>query len=1112
MQKNTNSNGPVNIENLFSSFFTGLSSIVDNNESSEIYTIDEYIEKEVNLGIQLTPLQIAIPKVFYGVPLSDEELSIMEYWKTQDRVVWDFETRNHQILALEAGRRSGKCTSLDSLVISGSGLLYLHEMLGLENLQLHRKPNPNSMSIIDSSLTNTYEGLQAIGEIKELQRLSDSNTFLIDQSISVEGASQTAKAQGFFVKGVTKTKKLKTHCGYNLNGTPEHRIKILNSDGEIVWRHLQDLEPGDRACIHRSTFLFPQEQLYVKHQTESIVFEQSLHCKDDVDYPETLNSDWAYLLGLLVSNGSWTKDDVIECTYHEQDENIYVKAFSVFPGAKVVSDSRSRYGKRIRSHRKTLRKFLDFLGFNLDAKTNNKRTPWSIRQSPKDVQSAYLSGLFDGDGCVEKNGKTISFSTASEQLNIETQLLLLNFGIICHCKTKHVKGKPYYLLSLRGQRSVRRFIDEIGFRLERKQNLVIENLNKVKRDGGDTEKIPNQINWLKRLRDCLPTNTGKQPGSRKGRWGDNLSTAVLERPKLQNLREEFRSIVGNSIKSNSGEEFSAYRLQPLVDFAREHCQSDLEAVRHFEYLLECDYFYDQIESVEDSKAYCVDLSVPGHEQYVSQGFTNHNTLLAALIGSYEFYKLCRLPNPQEFFQIAYSTPISILVLATSAKQGKQTIFGNILGIIQNSPFFKRLEESNKLFIGREEIRFDEKRIGIFAGNSKSSSQVGGTLKAFIMDEFARFHDVENSDGEETQAMELWSNLGISGSPFKDQSVRVAISSAWEEGDPIQQLQKDVKDDPNAVSFNFCSWHMNPIGAARDNPVVESEYRRNPIAAALEFEGIRPQVASSFFNSVEVEHCFRGSSVMQFAPMVITGSSGKKMTGLEVHSIEKCQHLSILSLDPAVKLDGYAGALGRNVFDEQGRRIVVVDDFILWEPEHYRPVCFQNVQDVILQIHKHRPLAEVVTDHHGSSEETIQRLEEHGISCRIKVFSNRNQLEMYDLTRKLMHEERLIFPKLSRFKATALRELIRVMLVKGQKIDHPSHAGESKDIADAVVSLVDALTKRLNMDKVISASSIICKTRLNHSSDFPRMEPPTFRKDGNRPSARAEFQKTSDFHF
>ena len=1017
-------------------FFTDLAQELDykfaaDNTASNIV---EFLENEVDverwLGKdgKLTDRQMTLLKIYDGLPLNDQETALVQAWKALDRTTYDFEIgpMPRQALVLECGRSGGKCAGYNSLLTSQShGIIYLYEILN------------NAMGISRDSYINTQEGLIKLATDNDLI----GKALPIKHTVAIEGAGRTAESSHVFIKGVEQTRKITTQCGYTLEATPEHRIKVINSEGNIVWKYFAGLEAGDFACIHRSTQLFPSEFLSLDS-----------YAPDPNDYVKScrrintsgllLNEDFGYLLGLLTANGSWTVPTALQLTFHRQDTETYWETLNKIGNLLGLSDlvslknERSLNGCHVTLNSKILRKLFDNLGFTVESRVNNKKTPWSIRQSPKSVQASYLSGLFDGDGCVEKGGRSVTFSSASKTLAVETQLLLLNFGIVCNVREKIIKERPYYMLNLRGLRSLKMFASEIGFNLSRKQQPLEEYINNHAREKDETERIPHQINWLKRLRDTLPENKGQQPGSRKAL----TSYAGQELKTLRNYRAEYRAIVGNCIKENSGEHLSSYRLTKLVAFAEQFC-NDQEAIDHFKYIQDCDYFYDPVISVEDSEAFCVDLSVPGHEQYVAQGMTNHNTFLGAIVLGYEWYKLCMLNNPQAFFGVSANTLISIYCLAPAASQVKKTIFGQARAFLNYIPKVKRLIDAKDIIVGEEEIKFPEKLLYIYAGNSKGASQVGSRVILLIMDEVARF---ENKDGD-SNALELWSNIGVSGITFGKYARRVAISSAWCKGDAIERLWIASKSDINWIGFRFRTWDLNPA-MGRDNPLILSEYNLNPTSARVEFEGDRSANTFSFFNELEVQQAFTGTTkaLIEKAPNLEDG-----LVRLRLHEVEGTNCLTYMHLDPAFTGDAYGMAFGHGE-TIGGLKTVVIDGLAAWEPDAGNVVSIMNVYDIIYRIHNKRPIYKVTTDH-AQQHETIQRLRMAGISAASRFWSNRVQVEIYDFTRKLLHEGRLILPKNSPWTQLLKLEMMGIVYDKEKgKIDHSPDS--SKDLLDCVCSI------------------------------------------------------------
>lgn len=1012
--------------------------------SSNVKNIVEFINTEIDKeawGIELSINQWAVIKAFHQLPLTEEEQSFLESLKHSEfsRTTWEsYQEISYQYLVLEVGRRGSKCLCIDSIILTDVGYRYLYEILG------YSMPN-NTSNILTAKGSFSLEAVQ-----KDLKLGSSTS---INEVVAIEGQNATANASTFYVKGLSKTKIVKTDCAFNIEATPEHRIKVLDQNGNIVWRYFSDIKKDEYACLHRSTNLFPTKYVDCSAYIPMETHYANGHKTPKHAYPLEITPNVAELLGLLVADGSWTKTNVIELTLHEQDLPYYKQVLAdnfLIDDVQQSFDRRSNHGYRLTIYSTILRTFFDRLGFSTVSTPKTKAIPWVIRQSPKDAQIKFLSALFAADGCCGKGGRDVSLSTASLILAQEVQLMLLNFGIVSKIDTRLINNVEYYIVILRGQRSLKLFAKDITFALTRKQELLTTYLAKSSKDGGDTERIPNQTKWLQRIRESLPTNLGKQPGSRLGRWGNKLSQEVLEKKPLRNLRAEFRAIAGNAIKEGSTENLSSYRLQAIIDFAKEF-SNDLEAIQHFEYLKECDYFYDQIESVEDSEAFCVDLTVPGSEQYVAQGFTNHNSSSCAVLVVYEFYRLCHIPNPQKYYGIGSNTPITILILATSADQAKGTIFAQICGMMRFVKYFQPFINKKLIVIGVEEISYKNKLLEIRSGNSKSSSQVGYSIILLVMDEMNRIEGTIEGDEAILASLSMWDNLGASGISFGKDAKRIALSSAWFEGDATEQLYKLAEVNPIYLGFRLCTWQLNPK-FNRDNPIIASAYISNPKLAALDHEGIRSGLTSSFFDSTEVVNCFKGSS-----SIYVNTRSDKETNFLEIESVEKFYGTSYGYLDPAVKTDSYAFAYGHKELIDN-KNFVFIDGILVWKPYNKNKVSIVHVQECIKEVHKYRNITELGTDHHNSAE-TAERLTAEGIPVQEYPASNKIQIAQYSCARELMHEGRLILPKSGRWRNLAQDELCKVVMIKNTKIDHLP--GFSKDVSDVICGTTWLLLNKPN---------------------------------------------------
>lgn len=452
-------------------------------------------------------------------------------------------------------------------------------------------------------------------------------------------------------------------------------------------------------------------------------------------------------------------------------------------------------------------------------------------------------------------------------------------------------------------------------------------------------------------------------------------------------------------------------------------------------------------SAEERTTYDFDFGPTRRSNLVLEcGRRGGKSLLGSLIINYEFELLCRMPSPQRHYGIASSTLISIICVAPSAEQVVKTIYGQARAMMYNCPFLKRLIDAKKIEVQEKQIKYEEKLLYIYSGNSKSETQVGGSPILIVLDEGALFED---KDGQ-SNALTLWDNLGAGGLVFGADAKRCIISSAWKPGDALITLYSAAKESQVWLAFRLKSWQLNPKFASRDNPVIDSMYISNRKMAELLYEGLRSSGVDNFFEPDAVKASFDHMSTLYAVEEPITDD---KLIRLHIKQLEPFEGQTIMHLDPAVVHDAYALAFGHSYMDA-GELHVVIDGIMAWKPKEGCHVSIINVQKCIHEIHTIRPLYRVTSDPKESSE-TLQRLKMSGISTALINFSNPKQLAMYDVVRKLANEGRLHLPKNSPWTSMLKDELLSLELkqtkVTGQaKIDHP--VSSSKDIADCVAAV------------------------------------------------------------
>jgi hypothetical protein len=331
--------------------------------------------------------------------------------------------------------------------------------------------------------------------------------------------------------------------------------------------------------------------------------------KKEIEIPDFLDERWGLLLGILVGDGIWAKDDSIQVTGGCEEFKTYVESLfdGMFGGHQTTRKTRipstcPEFPWTVTFHSVSLRKFLHKVGYDFSA-PHEKHIPWAIFESPKSVVSCFLSGLFETDGGTEYRGGTVSFSTASEKLATQVQILLLNFGVTANRYRKWNKKYRRYCFVVRiiGLESRIRFFEKIGFLTKRKNDLLNFGLS----SGRDISNIvPHQYDRIRCVIDSVPSSSKKKKGTDRRSQLIRICASSSD-PKLR----------GNITYS---------ALNRFLEKGREF-GADSGALDELESISRTNYFWDPVTEVEDGVHDVYDLCVPDGESFVANGMTNHNS-------------------------------------------------------------------------------------------------------------------------------------------------------------------------------------------------------------------------------------------------------------------------------------------------------------------------------------------------------------------------------------------------------------------------------------------------------------------------------------------------------
>jgi len=386
--------------------------------------------------------------------------------------------------------------------------------------------------------------------------------------------SEGRLASHWYDLGKQNTIKVRLAQGFTLEGTPEHPVVVMTTDGHLRFRNLDQVQHGDSLAIQFGREMFGDLKV--------------------------VNKETAYLMGLLTGDGNLSHASRIGLT--NVDDEI-IKFFKGFIEKHYSQSAITVRGQSFLISSWDFKKYLYKMGMSY-LLSFDKTIPPTILQAPREVQISFLRGLFDTDACVEKKKAAFEYTTVSKEMAHQVHMILLNLGIVAGL---NVKGKPengyyrnVYRLSITGSAFVD-FSKTVGFRLTRKQVLLEGHSQKMLRVNTNIDVIPGIAALIEES------------------WRE-ISRLKLSNEKLSKVIDKVRR--RGRVSRQTLSEYVSYANSLGVK------------IPHLEYLrnlLEAKLFFSPVIEKSHSQARVYDFTVPETHSFLGNGFVNHNTLLSRAV-------------------------------------------------------------------------------------------------------------------------------------------------------------------------------------------------------------------------------------------------------------------------------------------------------------------------------------------------------------------------------------------------------------------------------------------------------------------------------------------------
>lgn len=501
-----------------------------------------------------------------------------------------------KIHAIPTSPDAGRGEAVSLLIIDEAGWI-----ADFEDLWIGLQPTLSCLT--EDTFIFTDDGIKKIKDLMPHDNVEGSIENL-PKPITIYGKDGYEQATKYFVSKPAPVLRFTTKKGYFVEVTEKHPLwKLTNNAGTM--EVASKLRVGDFLRIDHSQQSFKKES-------------------------EITNCDVAYALGGYIAEGNCIRvrvKDGIRFADGIQIRNDDAEFQNVFLNQQLFCNKSFRQKKdesnRLLLYSKEATLSLEKLGVDISAHAHQKTTPQSIWSSSSEMQSHYLGGLFDGDGSV--SNKEAILSSTSKRLIEETQILLLNKGIISRIQFvdpekvlererksgrllpqgKPIQSvKPAWNLTI-PRSQMKKFQQEVLLRIQRKKLSIEDTISNLSQENDKLVSIPSS--FIASKVDELRGRLGKSREWFRRKHSlrfDKVVAPANKKPRTITMSwlERFRNV--------------------LVELNFPFTEGDN---RFFENLLG-NFFFDEIvkiEKLEDVKTY--DFTLPKTHTFSQNGILGSNT-------------------------------------------------------------------------------------------------------------------------------------------------------------------------------------------------------------------------------------------------------------------------------------------------------------------------------------------------------------------------------------------------------------------------------------------------------------------------------------------------------
>ncbi|MBI2237053.1 MAG: hypothetical protein HYU54_00795, partial [Actinobacteria bacterium] len=297
-----------------------------------------------------------------------------------------------------------------------------------------------------------------------------------DLGVRVSTDQGPREATKFYVNGSESVVTVSTSRGYRIQGTPRHRIKVVDGSGAWVWKRFADVAPGDLVPL-------ALDQLIGEPQTVELppLPEAYWTGEHHARAPRHMSPELAELVGYFMGDGSLHARGIRLCVAasdFDVVERIRFLGKELFGLEAQVAERRGYAEVAFNSGRLVL--WWEACGFakrepsvGHSGKGYVPHIPDAIlHTNDREVYAAFLRGLFEADGTVTVGYPHWSTTSLGFSHDVQSLLLALGYPTTRKMGVTGWGNSDLAVLRLLNSSYNRRWLDEVGFIGDRKNAAV----------------------------------------------------------------------------------------------------------------------------------------------------------------------------------------------------------------------------------------------------------------------------------------------------------------------------------------------------------------------------------------------------------------------------------------------------------------------------------------------------------------------------------------------------------------------------------------------------------------------------------------------------------------